>query len=59
MKFKSNYDKYLNRIHTVKMQPKQTYSNYYGQTNKEMNGSFNKDPEFERAHKKKDVPKLR
>ena len=30
MKFKSKYDKHLNRIHKVKMQLKQTYSKYYG-----------------------------
>ena len=34
MKFKSKYDKYLNRIHKVKMQPEQTYSKYYEQMTK-------------------------
>ena len=50
MKFRSKYDKYLNRVHKVKMQLKQTYSKYYGQTDEEMKGTLTKGPEFERSH---------
>ena len=55
MKFKSKYDKYLNRIHKVEMQLKQTYSKYYGQIDEEMKGTLTKDQEFEKAHQEKDV----
>ena len=50
MKSKSKYNKYLNRIHNVKMQLKQTYSKYYGQIDKEMKGTLKEDPEFKKAH---------
>ena len=59
MKFKSKYDKYLNQIHKVKMQLKQTYSKYYGQIDEEMKGTLTKDPEFEKAHQEKEVLTLR
>ena len=58
MKFKSKYEKYLNRIHKVEMQVKQTYSKYYGQINEDMKGSLTKDPEFEKAHQEKNVLNL-
>ena len=55
MTFRSKCDKYLNRVHKVKMKLKQTYSNYYGQTNEEKKGSLTKVPESEKAHQEKDV----
>ena len=50
MKFKSKYNKYLNQVHQIKMQLKQTYPTYYGQIDEEMKESLNKDPELERVH---------
>ena len=59
MKCKSKCDKYLNRVHKIEIQLKQTYSKYYGQIKENMKGSLTKDPEFERAHQDKDVLTLR
>ena len=59
MKFKSKYDTYLNQIHKVKMQLKQTYSKDYGQIDEEMKGVLTEDQEFETGHQEKDVLTLR
>ena len=59
MKFKRKYDQYLNQIHKVKMQLKQTYSKYYGQMDEEMKGTLTEDHEFKTAHPEKDVLMLR
>lgn len=59
LKFKSKYDKHLSRLDKVEMQLKQTYSKYYGQIDEDMNATLKEDPDYERAHKKKDVVKLR
>jgi hypothetical protein len=56
MKFKSKHDKYLNQIHKVEMQLKQTYAKYYGQIDEEMKGSLTEDPDFERTHQEKLPP---
>ena len=50
MKFRSKYDKYLNRVHKVEIQLKHTYSKYYGQTDEEMKGTLTKGLEFKRSH---------
>ena len=41
------------------MQLKQTYSNFYGQIDKEMKGILTKDPDSEKVHQEKDVLTLR
>ena len=36
MRFKTKYNKYLNQVHPVNIQLRQTYCKYYGQINEEM-----------------------
>ena len=59
IKFKSKFDKYLNRLDKVKNQLKQIFSKYYGQINDDMKASLKEDDDFERSFKEKDVIKLR
>ena len=44
IKFKSKCNKYPNRVQKVKLQLKQTYSNYYWQIDEETRGSLTKNP---------------
>ena len=59
MKFKSKFDKYLNRLDKVENQLKQIFSTYYGQIDDDMEASLKEDDDFERSFNEKDVIKLR
>ena len=59
MKFKSKFDKYLNRLDKVKNQLKQIFSKYYGQIDDDMKASLKEDDDFDPSFNEKDVIKLR
>ena len=59
MKFKSKFDKYLNRLDKVENQLKQIFSEYYGQIDDDMKASLKEDDDSERSFNEKDVIKLR
>ena len=55
MKFKSKFDKYLNRPDKTEMQLKQVFKKFYGQVDEDMRGTLKEDDNFEHAYNTKDV----
>ena len=59
MKFKEKYSRWCSTTEKIENQLKQSYFKYYGQCDDDMKASLEEDPEFEDAHKSKNVLKLR